>query len=96
MRTKAAVDANQAALIQAFRDLGCSVQPLHMVGRGCPDALVGFRGVDRTVEFKDGSKPPSKQKLRDSQIEWHRDWQGHPVHIVRSVDDVLKFVREWA
>ena len=94
MRTAARVDANQAVLIAAFRRLGCTVQPLHMVGKGCPDALVGFRNVNYAIEIKDGDKPPSKRKLTDDEADWHRDWRGQ-VCIVESLDDVERLVAEW-
>jgi hypothetical protein len=29
------------------------------------------------LEVKDGSKPPSAQKLTPQQEIWHRDWRGH-------------------
>jgi hypothetical protein len=40
----AKVDANQAAVVAALRKIGASVQPLHGVGAGVPDLLVGFQG----------------------------------------------------
>jgi len=41
MRRAARTDSNQAAIVAAFRDLGCSVFTLHTVGRGFPDLAVG-------------------------------------------------------
>ena len=81
-------DANQAEIMGAFRSCGASVQTLHEVGRGCPDLLVGFRGRNLLVEVKDGSKPPSKRRLRPDQVRWHERWRGQ-VAVVESVDDVL-------
>lgn len=89
-----AVDANQAIIIAAFRRLGCTVQPLHTVGKGCPDALVGYRGRSYAVEIKDGDKPPSARKLTPAEQQWHDDWRGH-VCIVTSLDDVEACVAEW-
>lgn len=94
MRRAAKVDANQSIVIGAFRRLGCTVQPLHMVGMGCPDALVGFKGRNYMVEIKDGEKVPSARKLTEPEAEWHRDWRGH-VCIVESLDDVERLVAEW-
>jgi hypothetical protein len=94
MRRAARVDANQSIIIAGFRRLGCTVQPLHMVGMGCPDALVGFRKANYAIEIKDGEKPPSARKLTEAEAEWHRDWRGQ-VCIVESLDDVERLVKEW-
>jgi hypothetical protein len=40
------------------------------------------------LEVKDGSKPPSAQKLTPQQEEWHRDWRGHRV-VVNSPEAAL-------
>ena len=44
MRRAARVDRNQAEIVVALRAGGASVQPLHAVGKGVPDLLVGWRG----------------------------------------------------
>ena len=68
--------------------MGCSVQPLHTVGKGCPDILVGYKGFNVLIEIKDGNKPPSSQKLTPDQIIWHRDWRG-TVEVVNSPDQAI-------
>jgi hypothetical protein len=88
MRRAAKVDANQSDIVAALRAVGASVQPLHSVGQGCPDLMVGYRGQTFALEIKDGSLPPSARKLTDAQVEWHRDWRGHVV-VVESVKDAL-------
>ena len=48
------VDANQAAIVKALREYGCSVTHLHRVGDGCPDLLVGINlrtGLAEVVRF---------------------------------------------
>lgn len=86
------VDANQAAIVAAFRAAGCSVLHLHTVGAGCPDLLVGWGGVDAQVEVKDGAKSASRQALTPAEAEHHRAWRGRPVAIVRSVEEALELV----
>lgn len=76
LRRAAKVDANQRAVVSALRGAGATVQLLHAVGEGCPDLLVGHRGVNHLLEVKDGDKPPSAQKLTPQQEIWHRDWRG--------------------
>ena len=38
------VDNNQTQIVKALRDMGCTVEHLHAVGKGCPDIIVGFKG----------------------------------------------------
>jgi hypothetical protein len=76
MRRAAKVDANQAKIVAALRQMGCTVQPLHAVGEGVPDLLCGFRGINILIEVKDGAKPPSQRSLTDAQVEWHGGWKG--------------------
>lgn len=76
MRRAAKVDANQAEIVAALRAVGATVQPLHAVGQGCPDLLVGYRGINFLLEVKDGEKPPSARKLTPDQVSWHDTWRG--------------------
>ncbi len=89
MRRAAKIDDNQKAIVAALREIGASVTPLHTVGNGCPDALVGFRGRTVLMEFKDGDKPKSQQKLTPMQEKWRSGWKGGPAVTVRSVDEAL-------
>lgn len=91
MRRAAKVDANQSEIVAALRGVGCSVQPLHAVGGGVPDLLVGTGGVNMLVEVKDGSKPPSARRLTPDQREWHEAWRGN-VCVVSSVPEALTLV----
>lgn len=86
MRRAAKVDRNQAEIVGALRAVGASVQPLHSVGQGCPDLLVGFRGQCFAIEVKDGLLPPSARKLTAAQVEWHGAWRGH-VAVVTSAEE---------
>jgi hypothetical protein len=90
---KAKVDTNQKEITAALRRAGCTVQPLHTVGRGVPDLLVGFRGQNFLLELKDGSKRPSERKLTDDQQEWHQQWRGQ-VAVVESVDEALRLIAQ--
>jgi hypothetical protein len=81
-------DANQAAIVRAFRALGWSVQDLSLVGRGCPDLAVARNGKNLFVEVKQ-----PKADLTDDEAIWHEEWRG-PVVIVRTVEDVAKLTAE--
>jgi hypothetical protein len=87
----AKVDANQPEIVAALREAGCTVQLLHMVGKGCPDLLVGWQGLNVLIECKDGNKPPSARKLTPDQEKWHDQWRGQ-VTVVCSVNEALKAV----
>jgi hypothetical protein len=85
-------DANQIEIIQALRDAGYTVEPLHMVGVGVPDILVG--GVDRVageprtwlMEIK-----TDKGKLTKHQIAWRQTWRGQYA-VVRTVGEAMAVV----
>ena len=91
MRRAAKVDRNQSEIVQALRQIGCSVQPLHAVGAGCPDLAVGWQGKTFMLEVKDGQAPPSERKLTAAQIEFHAGWRGH-VAVVTSIREALEVI----
>ncbi len=88
-RRAAKIDVNQPEIVARIRDLGWSVQHLHMVGRGCPDIMVGARGKNYLFEIKN---PESTGKLTADEQEWHDCWHGQ-VSIVETIEDVLEVVR---
>jgi hypothetical protein len=89
MRRAARTDGNQSWIVEGLRRAGATVQPLHAVGAGCPDLLVGFRGRNWLLEVKDPSKPKSDQVLTPDQVTWHGGWRGRAV-VVKSLEDALK------
>jgi hypothetical protein len=94
MRRAARIDPNQREIVEALRRLGCSVQPLHTVGGGVPDLLVGWRGRNFLLEVKRPFGPrggASAVSLNDEQRLWHEVWRGHAA-VVRTVDDALEAV----
>ena len=95
MRRAAKVDDNQKEIVKAFRDLGCSVQHLHTVGKGCPDLVVGVYKVNVMVEVKDANKPKSKRELTDDEKTWHEAWKGW-VEVVETVEDCIALVNRVA
>ncbi|UMO77901.1 nuclease [Acinetobacter phage Cato] len=87
----AKIDANQNEIVAALRKIGCTVQILSSVGKGCPDILVGYRGRNFLLEIKDGDKPISAQKLTPDQVEWHDLWNGQ-VNVVNCAEQAIKIV----
>ncbi len=96
MRRAARVDTNQAQIVAALRQAGCSVQCLHQLGKGCPDLLVGKLTPDGIkfnylLELKDANKPPSKRRLTQDEQQWHSSWQVQ-VDTVCTIEDALAVV----
>lgn len=87
------VDGNQKEIVEAFREMGVSVQILSDLGKGCPDLVAGFRGVNYLIEVKNGDKPPSAQKLTPQEQEFFDSWQGQ-VCIINSVEQAILFIKE--
>jgi len=81
-RQAAKRDANEAAIVKALEQLGCTVQRLSATG--CPDLLVGYHGVNWLFEVK-----VAKGTLTDDELFWHELWNGQ-VAVIRSVDDALR------
>lgn len=83
-------DANQAEIVSALRKAGCSVQPIHMVGRGCPDLLVGRAQKNYVLEVKRGTRPCDRKLTEDENI-WFLEWRGQ-ADVVSTVREALKAV----
>jgi hypothetical protein len=87
MRLRAKIDACQPEIVAALVGVGCSVQTLGQVGRGCPDLLVYAPcGGYLLIEVK-----VPGEKLNATEAAWHARWKG-PVHIVKSVEEALAVV----
>jgi hypothetical protein len=87
------IDANHNEIAEGVRAVGAEFQSLASVGRGCPDALISYRGVWYVGEIKDGSKSPSRQKLTPDEEKWHARFSPKaPVHIWRSLEDALRTI----
>ena len=91
MRRAARVDGNQRQIVAALRAIGCTVQTLHTVGKGCPDILVGCRGTNLLMEIKDGDKPTSRRQLTEDEAKWHKEWRGQ-VLIVATIEQAIAAV----
>lgn len=95
MRTRPRKDSNHTDIIVTFRACGATVMDTASLGKGCPDAVIGYRGHSVLVEIKDGSKPPSQRKLTVDEYEFQQTWRGKYV-VITSVDDVIELLRELA
>ena len=91
MRRAAKVDVTQAEIVDALRKAGATVQPLHTVGDGCPDLLVGFRRANFLLECKPNIGSPSRRNLRANQQDWHDGWKG-TVAVVETPEAALAVI----
>lgn len=87
------VDINQPEIVAAFRRLGYSVQPTHIIGKGFPDLVAGKWGKNYLIEVKNGMSKPSDRKLTADEEEFWKNWKGSIV-LIESVDDVIEFDRK--
>jgi Holliday junction resolvase len=90
MRAKR-VDDNQKEIVRQLRQLGASVRPLHMVGQGLPDIIVGVRNQNFLIEIKDGKKSKSKKKLTDDEQEFFDTWKGQ-VAKCETLEEIIKII----
>ena len=85
-RRAAKVDKNQPEIVKAFRKLGWYVLIVSQL-KNCCDIIVSKSGRTIAIEIKDGTLPPSKQKLTEGEEKFMDEWQGEYM-IITSIDDV--------
>jgi len=85
MRAKK-VDNNHQEIIKALREIGASVFDTSSLGRGFPDIVVGWQGVNYLVEIKTPKGKPTEQ-----QINFFVKWLGQAV-LVRSASDIFQLL----
>ena len=93
-RRAARVDANQTAIVKAFRKLGFSVSITSALGNGFPDIAIAKNYRTRLVEIKDGDKPPSARQLTADELTFANNWRDIII-ICESLDDVNFIAENW-
>jgi hypothetical protein len=84
-------DANQAEIVQALRAIGCSVQDLSQLGKGCPDLLCGYKERNYLIEVKNNcDRAP---RLTPCEEQWIRQWRGQ-VAVIMTVEDAIAVVQD--
>lgn len=90
-------DDCEAHIVVALRAVGASVQSLSETG--CPDLLVGYRGVTYLLECKDAHGRAGKghrrttSGLRASQDDWFGRWKGAAPIVVTTPEEALAAIR---
>ena len=92
-RQAAKADANAKDIDRELESRGASVAKTDGVGVGFPDRVIGLNGRNFLLEYKDGKKPLSKQRLNEYQQQWHKRWKGQ-VAVVTSPEQAVKVVFE--
>jgi Holliday junction resolvase len=93
MRRAGKIDANQLAIVRAFRQCGATVFSLAGVGHGCPDLVVGRRGKNFLVEVKNASLKPSERRLTEDERAFHLGWNGQ-ICVIETVDEAIAFLEK--
>lgn len=85
-------DTNQPSLVKQIRQLpGVTVALTHRLGKGFPDAVIGFNGRNYLAEIKDPSLPPSKRKLTPDEQKFFDEWTGQ-ISVIETIDDVIQLI----
>lgn len=78
-----ASDMNQQEIIDALKEIGCSVVPI-----GMPvDLLVGYRARNLLIEVKRPGEKPRTQTQKD----FLSDWRGQ-VRVVTTAEEAIELV----
>jgi hypothetical protein len=85
-------DANHAVIIQAFEKFGCPVLDLSSMGCGVPDLLISCRSELHLVDIKNLQTGYGRKGLNKRQQKWALEWQGGPVYLIHSIEEVADFV----
>lgn len=83
------VDCNQKEIVNAFKQLGCSVFDTSRVAGGYPDLTIGKNGKTILVEIK----RDLKATFTKSQQEFMDSWKGSTVCRVQDIDGVITIVK---
>lgn len=89
---RARTDGNHTAVMDALRAAAMKPVSTAALGKGFPDIVVGFRGVNVMLEVKDGDKPPSARALSADEREFHDTWPGQIIVINSPQDAVLAVI----
>jgi hypothetical protein len=80
-------DGNQAEIVKAYEQLGCTTHDASQIGNGFPDLIVAKNLRTWLVEVKMPGEDP-----RAHQTEFHQTWRGR-VFVNRSIGDVEATVK---
>jgi len=82
------VDNNQLEIVKVFKSLGATVLNLSGVGKGCPDLLIGYKGISVLVEIKSKTG-----KFTEPQLKFMEQWRGGAVNRIDSIDGAIRLIK---
>ena len=82
-------DANHKEIVNAFKDLGCSIFDTSRIGMGFPDVIIGKNGKTVLVEIKSSEKA----KFTTAQDLFMMNWKGSTVCRVHDLEGVKTVVK---
>lgn len=89
-------DGTHDARKRDFEVCGCTVLDTHAVDiPGFPDFIVGCLAENHLVECKDPATAYGRQGLNETQSGFARHWNGGPLYVVMTQNDVIELVRTW-
>jgi hypothetical protein len=82
-------DANHKDILTFLHHIpALSVFSAHSIGKGFPDIVVGYKGLNYLFEIKDGKKSKSQKQLTEAQKEFHKYWCGQ-ITVVENINEIL-------
>lgn len=82
-------DANLTAIIDAYKALGCSVDPTNSLW----DLSIGYGGICELVEVKNPAQHIYHQRYTKRQLKWRETWTGG-CRLIKTIEDVAIHVNE--
>lgn len=92
MRMSSKKDANHWQIVRLLMAGGAFVRDTSRAFFGVPDLLVWYKGIWSFIEVKNPDTYYGRKGLNKQQRKWAEDWQGGPVFIVRTPEDVAYFL----
>ena len=90
------VDDNHKEVVTEVRRYlpEATVRDLSGSGKGIPDLLIGWQGINFLFEIKDPEKPASARSLTEAQKVFHGEWQGQ-VKIAHSATEICAHIARY-
>ena len=89
-------DGNHKEIVERYEAHACDVADTSACGGSVPDIIVGYMGFDFMREIKN---PEGRNRLDEGQRNFHRQWRGATIKVIRTVEDVdddIEQIRAWA
>lgn len=88
-RRAARIDKNHKKIVDGLKAVGATVQSMASLGKGCPDILVGYHGLNFVFEIK--NPDASGAGLTAWEADWMNRWRGQK-DIVWTLDEALEII----